>query len=43
MTNIKQDIQANLTNIIQNIELKPFMKILEKYYEKIAKFEKMLG
>ena len=39
MTNIKQDIQANLKNIIQNIELKPFMKILEKYYEKIGKFE----
>jgi len=39
MTNIKQDIQTNLDNIIQNIELKPFMGILDKYYQKLEKFE----
>jgi hypothetical protein len=39
LSSIKRDIQHNMPNIIQNMEMKPFRLILQKYYLKIDAFE----
>lgn len=39
LSNIKRDIGSNMQNIIQNMEMKPFRLILQKYYLKVDAFE----
>lgn len=41
MSNIKSDISQNIEKIIKKIDLNDFLQILEKYSQKLGKFQEI--